>query len=96
VIALTALPIAALLLSRKFSGDSTMRRRSGTAAWLAAATVITYIAFMCSLVPVMIRPGPPVLLGLSQRILFVAYLAWLSRVAIDLLDTRQDEHQSPT
>jgi hypothetical protein len=88
VIAITALPIAATSLSYGF-GESKPHDRNRNTAVLAAATAVAYIAFMCSLIPVMIRPGPPVLLGLSQRILFVVYLAWLGNVAIELLDTRR-------
>jgi hypothetical protein len=81
IIALTALPVAAILLSRSTAVDRQTRPQSSRAKVLALATVITYIAFMLSVVPVMLRPGPPVLLGLAQRLLFIAYLVWLSHVA---------------
>jgi hypothetical protein len=35
--------------------------------------------------PVFIRPGPPVLLGLSERVLIATYVAWLTLVAVTIL-----------
>jgi hypothetical protein len=49
------------------------------------AAAISLIAFMTSLMPVFIRPGPPVLLGLSERVLIVIYLVWLTLVAMTML-----------
>jgi hypothetical protein len=53
--------------------------------WISAATLVL---FMCSLVPVFISPGPPRLLGLTERVLFAAYVAWLSVLAIALRRSR--------
>jgi hypothetical membrane protein len=93
LIALTALPIGAVSLSYG-SFVSTADDRSRAAAVFATATAVAYIAFMVSLLPVMIRPGPPVLLGFTQRILFVAYLAWLGNVAIEKLRARRAERKA--
>jgi hypothetical protein len=51
---------------------------------LAVATAVSLIVFYASLMPVFIRPGPPILLGLSERILLGLYLVWLAAVAINL------------
>jgi hypothetical protein len=53
---------------------------------LAVAAAISLIAFIASLMPVFIRPGPPVLLGLSERVLMAIYAAWLTLVAVKLLN----------
>ena len=51
----------------------------------AVASVVSLFAFMASLVPVFVRPGPPVLLGLTERILLAVYVAWLGIVSVGLL-----------
>jgi hypothetical protein len=52
---------------------------------LTGAAAISLIAFMASLMPVFIRAGPSILLGLSERVLIVTYLAWLTLVAVTIL-----------
>jgi threonine/homoserine/homoserine lactone efflux protein len=52
---------------------------------LAITTAVSLIAFFTSLLPVFITPGPPMSLGLTERILLTAYVAWLCVAAIGLL-----------
>jgi len=84
MVAFLALPIGALLLARSFRHNPEWKNRSGLLLGLAVATAVSLIAFYASLMPVFIRPGPPILLGLSERILLGLYAAWLAAVAIYL------------
>jgi hypothetical protein len=84
LVAILALPASAILLARGFRRDVRWQQRSALLSVLAVATVISMGAFMTSLIPVMISPGPPSLLGLTERILLAAYAAWLSMVAVGL------------
>ncbi len=87
MIALAAFPPAAVFLVLSLRRDRDWRSIHGTLTALTVAVVLTYIAFMASLVPVFVRPGPPVLLGLTERVLLFAYIAWLAVVAIGLFRT---------
>ena len=85
MVALAVLPVAALLLSRAFRRDPRWQRSSGALAFLAVLAAACYVAFMGSLVPVFVRPGPPVLLGLTERALLAAGAAWLCAVGTRLI-----------
>jgi hypothetical protein len=87
MVAFAALPAAAVVLTRSFRHDAGWRELQRTIGLLTVAVVLSYVAFVASLAPVFIRPGPPVLLGLTERILIVACLAWLSAVGIGLWRT---------
>jgi hypothetical protein len=84
LVALTAFPVAATVITPSLARD---RRFSGffsAAALLGVMSVVSLLAFAASVVPVMIRPGPPVLLGLTERVLLGVYAAWLALVAAGL------------
>ena len=85
LLAFAAFPVAALLLGRSFRRNRRWLPTATVLSLLAVAAAIGLIAFMASLVPVFIRPGPPVLLGLSERVLIVIYLVWLMLVAVTML-----------
>ena len=85
LLAFAAFPLAALLLGMSFRRNRRWLPTATVLSLLAVAAAISLIAFMASLVPVFIRPGPPVLLGLSERVLIVIYLAWLMLVAVTML-----------
>jgi Protein of unknown function (DUF998) len=85
LIAFIALPIAAFLLSRGIRRAPEWRAVTGILYALAITTAVSLIAFFASLLPVFISPGPPMLLGLTERILLIAYVAWLCVAAIGLL-----------
>jgi hypothetical protein len=89
MVALAAFPPAAVLISRSFRRHSQTGRVGSLVCVLAASSVIGYIAFMSSLVPVFIRPGPPVLLGLTERILLAVYAAWLGVAAAGLVPVQR-------
>jgi hypothetical protein len=84
IVAITAFSPAAVLISRSVR----KARISGMdflLTALAAASVVSFIAFFGSLLPVFLRPGPPVLLGLTERILLAVYAAWIGVAAVGLL-----------
>lgn len=85
LVAILTLPIAAFVLARSFRRDVLWQRRVTPLLVLAIATVLSMGAFMASLVPVMVSPGPPRLLGLTERILLGVYVVWLGVVAVGLL-----------
>lgn len=78
MLAFLALPFGALCLARAFRNDVRWRHESSLLVGLAVAAAISLILFATSLVPVFVRPGPPVLLGLSERVLLAIYAAWLA------------------
>ena len=88
MVAFLALPIGALFLARSFRRDPAWKEAAGLLFGLAVATAVSLVVFYASLIPVFIRPGPPVLLGLSERILLVLYVVWLAAVAIKLPASR--------
>jgi hypothetical protein len=92
IVALTAFPPAAVLISRSVR-SSRVSGMDCLLTALAVASVASFIAFLGSLLPVFLRPGPPVLLGLTERILLAVCAAWLAAVAITLsrLNTRNSE-----
>ena len=80
LVAFAALPAAAVLLSLAFRRDPRWRRVAAISSALAAAAVASLILFLASLAPAIVSPGPPVLLGLTERVLLVVYLLWLALV----------------
>jgi hypothetical protein len=88
LVALTAFPVAAATVTAILRRHSRFNRISGAATILAVTSVVSFIAFAGSLVPVFVRPGPPLLLGLTERVLFGAYAAWLAVVAIGLIPAK--------
>lgn len=84
MIAFAALPAASVILTRSLRQDARWHPLCPTLNLLSIAVVSSYVAFIASLTPVFVRPGPPILLGLTERILIVASLAWLATVAIGL------------
>jgi hypothetical membrane protein len=95
MIAFAALPAAAVILTRGFRHDARWHPLQRTLNLLSVAVVSSYVAFMASLTPVFVRPGPPILLGLTERILIVASLAWLTAVAIGLFRIEQTADAAP-
>jgi hypothetical protein len=88
IVALTAFPLAAVLIALGAGRDREANRKSALLNVLSVASVVSFVAFAASLVPVMIRPGPPVLLGLTERVLLGVYAAWLAVVAVGLMRTK--------
>jgi hypothetical protein len=43
------------------------------------------LLFAAALAPVFVRPGPPILLGLAERLLLASYAAWLAAAALGLI-----------
>lgn len=84
MVAFLALPAGALFLARSFRRDPRWKEAARLLFGLAVATAVSLGLFFASLMPVFIRPGPPILLGLSERVLLALYVAWLSAVAINL------------
>ncbi len=89
VIAIAAFPFAAVVLSRNFSRDHRWQPIQGTLKTLAVVVVLTFFAFVASLLPVLVSPGPPFWLGLTERVMLAAYTAWLAVVAIGLCADRR-------
>jgi hypothetical membrane protein len=85
MLAFLALPAGALCLARTFRQDPRWRPHGSLFRALAAAAALSLVLFMASLAPVFVRPGPPVLLGLSERLLLAAYAAWLVAVGIKIV-----------
>ena len=83
LLAFAALPIAALLLSKGFGPQAPALRG------LALAATASLVLFAASLAPVFVRPGPPVLLGASERLLLALYVAWLAAAGAALPDGRR-------
>jgi hypothetical protein len=80
-----ALPIAALLLSHGLRRAPEWRRSTGVLYLLAVMIVVSLIVFFTSLLPISDSLSPPILFGLTERMLLVAYAAWLCAAAIGLL-----------
>lgn len=81
MVALIIFPVGAVLVSRRLCVGAGPAKHSGTLRVLAIASAVSLVVFMSSLVPVFVRPGPPVLLGLTERILFLVYISWLGVAA---------------
>jgi hypothetical protein len=80
-----ALPIAALLLSHRLSRAPEWRRTARVLDSLAILIVISLLVFFASLLPISDSLSPPILFGLTERMLLAVYAAWLCAAAIGLL-----------
>jgi hypothetical protein len=95
LVAFVSLPIAALLLARRLRHDPQWHRVAGASQALAIAAMVSLALFFVSLVPVFVSPGPPKLLGLTERILLAIYVAWLAVAAIGLMTSSDRSGQKP-
>ncbi len=66
------------------AAQPTLSPRDGAVSYYVHGNQGGLLTIFASLVPVFVRPGPPVLLGLSERILLAVYVVWLAAVAIHL------------
>jgi uncharacterized protein DUF998 len=80
-----ALPVAALLLSRGLGRAPEWRRTSGVLYLFAGLIMVSLIVFFVSLLPISDSLHPPIMFGLTERMLLAAYAAWLCAAAIGLL-----------
>lgn len=80
-----ALPVAALALARASQEDARWQGAAGHLTPLACACVVALLVFFASLWPTLGAERPPVLLGLSERVLLVVYVTWLSASAVRAL-----------
>ncbi|HJS06454.1 MAG TPA: DUF998 domain-containing protein, partial [Pirellulales bacterium] len=85
VAGLFVFPFAAVLLSRVLRREKHGRGAGGITMLLAVASAASLVAFIASLTPAIVTSGPPLLLGLTERIMLAAYAAWLTAVAMSLL-----------
>jgi hypothetical protein len=87
LVAFLALPIAGVVLARSFRTDARWQRSATLLLTLAIAMVLSLGAFAASIVPVLFSPGPPWLLGLTERILIGVCVLWLGIVTLGLVRT---------
>jgi len=80
-----ALPIAALLLSHGLRRAPEWRRTAGVLYLFMVMIMVSLIVFFASLLPISDSLSPPMLFGLTERMLLAAYAAWLCAAAIGLL-----------
>lgn len=80
-----ALPIAALVLSHGLRRAPEWRRTAGVLCLLAVMIMVSLIVFFASLLPISDSLSPPILFGLTERMLLAVYAAWLCAAAIGLL-----------
>jgi hypothetical protein len=85
VAGLFVFPFAAVLLSRVLRREKHGRGAGGITMLLAVASAASLVACIASLTPAIVTSGPPLLLGLTERIMLAAYAAWLTAVAMSLL-----------
>jgi hypothetical protein len=90
LVALTAFPLAAAMIAASWRSNQAKSLVGGLLRLFAFGSVISFIAFAASLVPVVFRPGPPVLFGLTERILLAVYVAWICVAAVGLLFNREE------
>jgi len=83
-----ALPIGALFLARSFRDDARWAASAPGLRLLAFATLVSLLLFASSLIPVFVRPGPPILLGLTERLLLASSAAWLAATGLRLAQRR--------
>jgi uncharacterized protein DUF998 len=89
VIAILALPAAAVTLTRTWRRDSRWRPVAGALTGTAALAVTTFVALMVAFVDVLGGPsltaGPwESLVGLAERLALGSYVAWLAIAALGL------------
>ena len=80
-----ALPIAAFLISHGLRRAPEWRRTAGVLYLFMVMIVVSLIVFFASLLPISDSLSPPILFGLTERMLLAAYSAWLCAAAIGLL-----------
>jgi hypothetical protein len=79
-----ALPIAAILLSRGSRRAREWRRTAGVLQLFAVMILVGLIIFFASLLPLFDSLRPPILFGLTERLLLASYAAWLCAAAVGL------------
>lgn len=79
-----ALPIAAIALSRGSRLAPEWRRTAGVLRLFAVMILVSLIIFFASLLPFSDSLRPPILFGLTERLLLASYAAWLCAAAIGL------------
>jgi Protein of unknown function (DUF998) len=85
-----ALPIAALLLSHGLRRAPEWRRTGGVLYSFMVMIMVSLIVFFASLLPISDSLSPPMLFGLTERMLLAVYAAWLCAAAIGLLRSTAD------
>jgi hypothetical protein len=83
--AFVALPTAALALRRPLRSQAEWRGSASLLTALGIGAAVSLVLFAGSLAPVFVRPGPPLLLGLTERVLLASYSAWLAVVALGMV-----------
>jgi hypothetical protein len=83
-VAFVAMPLAALLLSHGLRRAPEWRRIAGVLRLFAALILISLLVFFASLLPISDSFSPPVLFGLTERLLLATYAAWLCAAAVGL------------
>jgi hypothetical protein len=98
MIAFITFPIAAMLLSRALRANMRWTAFSGVLLLIAKVSAVSLVVFMCSLAPVFVRPGPPILLGVTERIALAVYAIWLGVAAVGVfrVAARRDTQHDPT
>jgi hypothetical protein len=76
-----ALPLAALALAWGLRDDPGWREAGKHLVPLGILCAMSLLAFFISLWPTLGANRPPVLLGLTERVLLAAYIAWLTTSA---------------
>jgi hypothetical protein len=84
IAAFVALPIAAHRIARRLRAQAGWRE-AGMLTALAPCTAAGLLLFVAALAPVFVRPGPPILLGLAERVLLASYAAWLGAAAVGMI-----------
>jgi hypothetical protein len=83
-VAFVALPLAALLLSHGLRRAPEWGRIAGVLRLFAVLILISQLVFFASLLPISDSFSPPVLFGLTERLLLATYAAWLCAAAVGL------------
>jgi hypothetical protein len=92
-VSFVALPLAALLLSHGLRRAPEWRRTAGVLYLFMVMIMVSLIIFLASLLPISDSLSPPMLFGLTERMLLAVYAAWLSAAAIGLLRLTTDPAQ---
>jgi hypothetical protein len=82
LIGFLALPLAALALARGLRDDQDWGEAGAHLVPLGILCAVSLLAFLTSLWPTLGANRPPVLLGLTERVLLAANLAWLMTSAL--------------
>jgi len=85
-----ALPLAALLLSHGLRRAPEWRQTAGVLYLFMVMIMVSLIVFFVSLLPISDSLRPPILFGLTERMLLAVYAAWLCAAAIGLLRLTTD------